>query len=130
MAGTMGFIRWATNAPVLTPGTTTNAYQYRPVGKNANMSTAYDWNVTIPASVPVGSAIRKVIPDDMVLVSTNTMATGARYGSIDYTIVAISLKASSMRATAMGKDLPGAFGQHYTSMGASRSENASIHLER
>jgi outer membrane protein assembly factor BamB len=80
---------------VFQSGTGTNAYQYRPIGKNANMSQAYAWNVTIPTSIPSGSAIRKVIPDDMVLVSTNTMATGARYGSIDYTVAAISLKSSS-----------------------------------
>ena len=84
--------RWTLGAY---PGTTTNAFQYRPIGKNANMSNAYTWNVTIPTTVPAGSAIRKVIPDDMLLVSTNTMATGARYGSIDYTVSAISLKPTS-----------------------------------
>ena len=33
---------------VLTPGTTTDAYQYRPIGKVADMRNNYEYNVTIP----------------------------------------------------------------------------------
>jgi outer membrane protein assembly factor BamB len=77
------------------PGTGTNAYQYRPIGKNANMSTAYAWNVTIPSSVPATSSIRKVIPGDMVMVSTSTTPMYMGWGSLDYTVSAISLKSGS-----------------------------------
>jgi len=55
---------------VSTPGTTTSAYQYRPIGRNVNASTAYSWNITVPASM-VGMSILKVIPNDMVLFSAN-----------------------------------------------------------
>ncbi len=84
------------NTPlVLTPGNTTNAYQYRPVGKVANMSTAYTWNVTIP-TLPAGSSIRKVIPDDMLLGSTSSTTGGSfGFGSTTYTVWAISLKPSN-----------------------------------
>ncbi len=76
-------------------GTGTNAYQYRPIGKNADMSTAYAWNVTIPSSIPEGSSIRKVIPGEMVLVSTPTTPMYMGWGSIDYTVSAINLKSGS-----------------------------------
>ncbi|MCW4018850.1 MAG: hypothetical protein NWF00_09280 [Candidatus Bathyarchaeota archaeon] len=76
-------------------GTGTNAYQYRPIGKNADMSNAYLWNVTIPSSVPAGSTIRKVIPGDMVLVGTSTTPMYMGWGSQEYTISAISLESGS-----------------------------------
>jgi hypothetical protein len=55
---------------VSTPGTTTSAYQYRPVGRNVNASNAYSWNITLPPFM-TGMGITKVIPDDMVLLSAN-----------------------------------------------------------
>ena len=119
---------WNTSAApdgplVLTPGTTTNAFQYRPIGKNANMSKAYTWNVTIPTTVPAGSAIRKVIPDDMLLVSTNTMATGARYGSIDYTVSAVSLKPTSRGQLLWTKSYPAPTGDITRQWGPVDSES-------
>jgi outer membrane protein assembly factor BamB len=75
-------------------GTGTDAYQWRPVGKTVDMSEAYTWNVTLSSEVPVGSSIIKVIPDDLVLVSTSTLPPGVFFGwgTVDYTVSAISLK--------------------------------------
>ncbi|MGF3522204.1 MAG: PQQ-binding-like beta-propeller repeat protein, partial [Candidatus Bathyarchaeia archaeon] len=85
------------NTPlVLTAGNTTNAFQYRPFGKNANMSQAYTWNVTIP-TLPSGSSIRRVIPGDLLLGSTSSTVGGAfGFGSQDYTVWAISLKPNNL----------------------------------
>jgi hypothetical protein len=73
-------------------GTSTTAYQWRPIGKTVNMSKAYSWNVTIP-SLMTGATVVKVIPDDILL---------GRNGSLPsltvqtpYTMWAISLKPTS-----------------------------------
>jgi outer membrane protein assembly factor BamB len=76
-----------------TGGTTTGDYQWRPIGKTVNMSKAYSWNVTIP-TLPTGSTIRQVIPDDLVLGSAGS------FGGVDatnpgYTMWAINLKPAS-----------------------------------
>jgi outer membrane protein assembly factor BamB len=88
----------APNGPlVLTPGIGTNSYQYRPIGKNANMSTAYTWNAT-GLTIPTGSTIIKVIPNDMVLASTpplNPTFFGLGGGTQVWTVSAISLKPGS-----------------------------------
>jgi hypothetical protein len=86
-----------TAAPELTAagvaGTGSSNYQWRPVGKTVNMSKAYSWNVTLP-TLPAGSSILKVIPDDLILGSTgNFGGTGATVH--DGTAWAISLKPSS-----------------------------------
>jgi outer membrane protein assembly factor BamB len=79
----------------LSTGTGTNAYQWRPNGKTVDMSTAYSWNVTLPASIPSGSSVYYAIPDDLILCSTATqdMSLGfSAIGTIPYTLYAISLK--------------------------------------
>jgi outer membrane protein assembly factor BamB len=83
---------------VLTPGTSTNAYQYRPIGKNANMSNAYAWNATGLTAVPAGSTIIKVIPDDMILLSTSPAGMVFRWGTVEFTVTALSLKPNSRGA--------------------------------
>jgi outer membrane protein assembly factor BamB len=79
---------------VLTPGTSTNAYQYRPIGKNANMSNSYTWNVTIPDLPGLGSpAILSVIPGDLILGTSTSFPMFFTFGTPDpYTFWAISLK--------------------------------------
>ena len=80
----------------------TNAWQWRPVGKSINASTAYSWNVTIP-SLPGSGAptITKVIPDDMIIGRSTVMQSAGStssgiYGTPDpYTLWAISLKPAS-----------------------------------
>jgi len=77
-------------------GTSANAYQWRPIGKTVNMSTAYTWNVTIPSSVPSGSTVFYTIPDDVLLASTPQVNSSfSSYGSLTYTVSAISLKPST-----------------------------------
>jgi hypothetical protein len=86
------------NTPlVLTPGNTTNAFQYRPVGKNADMSQAYLWNITIPA-LPAGSTIQKVIRDDMLLISTSPTPQGMMFGfgTQEYTVTALGLNEDNL----------------------------------
>jgi hypothetical protein len=79
---------------VLTPGTSTNAYQYRPIGKNANMSESYTWNVTIPDLPGLGSpAILAVLPGDLILGQSTNFPMFFQFGTPDpYTFWAISLK--------------------------------------
>ncbi len=63
-----------TDSPlVLTPGTTTDAFQYRPLGKNADMSENYLWNITI-ADIPAASNARivSVFPGDIILGTSTT----------------------------------------------------------
>jgi len=79
-----------TAAPDLLAGTTSsNAWQWRPIGKTADASTAYSWNVSVPW-LPTGASVVKVIPDDLLL-GMNGSFPGV--GSSDpYTMWAISLK--------------------------------------
>jgi outer membrane protein assembly factor BamB len=77
------------------PGTSSSAYQYRPIGKVANMSENYLWNVTIP-DLPEDSTILAAIPDDILLGGTPTIPEGSRLGTRDpVTVWAISLKQES-----------------------------------
>ncbi len=88
---------------VSVPGTTTSAYQYRPVGRNVNASTAYSWNVTLPAGM-TGATIMKIIPNDIILFSVNFPAIYAYIGGVGFgtptntteAIWAVSLKPNSM----------------------------------
>jgi len=77
-------------------GTTANDYQWRPVGKEVDMSEAYAWNVTLSDSIPDDSSIVYVIPDDILLCSTPTNPGGfANYGTFEHTMFAISLKSET-----------------------------------
>jgi outer membrane protein assembly factor BamB len=76
-------------------GTGSSAYQWRPVGKNVNASTAYSWNVTIPSLNGLSSpSIIAVINEDMILGCSSTFTTNAVYGGTQnpYTFWALSLK--------------------------------------
>ena len=61
-------------------GTGSSAYQWRPNGKEVNMSTAYSWNVSIPALPGVDNpAIVSVLPGDLILGrSTSFPSLGGR----------------------------------------------------
>jgi len=53
---------------VMTPGTSSDAYQYRPMGKNADMSENYLWNVTIPDLPGLSNpSIIIAFPGDLIL---------------------------------------------------------------
>jgi outer membrane protein assembly factor BamB len=71
-------------------GTSSDAYQWRPVGKNVNASTAYSMNITIP-TLPTGTSIWAVFYGDIVLCS-NAGFGGTNVG----TAYAISLKAATL----------------------------------
>lgn len=60
------------------PGTTSNAFTYRPMGKNADMSENIKWSVTIPDLPGDGNpTIIRVLPDDLILgTSTDFPFTG------------------------------------------------------
>jgi hypothetical protein len=78
-------------------GITANAYEWRPIGKTVNMSAAYTWNVTLSESIPSGSSVYYVIPNDMLLATTPQVTnTFSAYGTLPYTVSAISLKAESL----------------------------------
>jgi hypothetical protein len=63
---------------------------------NASTTNRYDWNVTIPKSIPLDATTRYAILNDMLLFSNIATTYGGRYGTNDpYTVGAISLKPSS-----------------------------------
>jgi outer membrane protein assembly factor BamB len=79
-------------------GTSSGAYQWRPVGKNVNMSTAYSWNVTIPDLNGLSSpSTLYAIYDDLILGTSSSFQTVYASGGTQnpYTMWAISLKPSS-----------------------------------
>jgi len=78
-----------------TDTTSTNAYQWRPIGKSIDASTAYSWNVTIPALAP-GSSIIAAFYNDEILVSTPLFGF-LSFGTPAFTTVsAISVKAGTI----------------------------------
>jgi len=82
-----------TAAPGLLAGTSgSNAWQWRPVGKTVNASTAYTWTASAPA-LPTGASVVKVIHDDLLLGSNGTMPGIGN--SNPFTMWAISLKPNS-----------------------------------
>jgi hypothetical protein len=97
-AGSGQIFKWTTAALpssplVLTPGTTTNAYQYRPIGKVADMSNNYEYNFTVPA-LPgtTNPAIVGVVPGDIILGRSSTVAITSQWRGTDdpWTMWAIS----------------------------------------
>ena len=85
-----------------------SGYQWRPIGKNVDMSTpaAILWNVTIP-TLPPGSTIVKVIPDDLIL-GRSALAGFGSFGTPEtYTAWAISLRPASRGQLLWTKDYAG-----------------------
>ncbi len=80
-------------------GNGANAFEWRPNGKTVDMSKAYTWNVTISDKVPAGSSYYYAIPEEVLLVATATQDSSggafASYGTIPYTVSAISLNPNS-----------------------------------
>ncbi len=80
-------------------GNGANAFEWRPNGKTVDMSEAYTWNVTISDKVPSRSNYYYAIPEDVLLVATATQDSSggpfASYGTIPYTVSAISLNPNS-----------------------------------
>ncbi|PVX25399.1 MAG: hypothetical protein CW716_08070, partial [Candidatus Bathyarchaeum sp.] len=82
---------------VRTPGTSSNAYQYRPVGKEVDMSENYRWVVDIP-DLPGSSSpsIVSVIPGDLILGRSSSLTTTSSWRGTDdpFTIWALNLDES------------------------------------
>jgi len=72
-------------------GDTSEAYQYRPMGKTVDMSNNYLWSVSIPEINP-GASVQFASPNDILLVST-TMSSGGMFGwgTQSYTMYGIGL---------------------------------------
>jgi FOG: WD40-like repeat len=66
---------------------------YRPIGKSidASLPTSYDWNVTLPTTVPAGSSIIKAFADDILLAGTQSAVSTSVPGTGPYTTWAVSL---------------------------------------
>jgi len=85
-------------------GTSSDAYQWRPVGKNVNASTAYSLNISIP-QLPAGTSIWAVFYNDLVLCSN------AGFGGTNVkTAWAISLKPESLGQLLWTQDLTAPIG--------------------
>jgi hypothetical protein len=80
-----------------TDTSSTNYFQWRPNGKTIDASQAYSWNVTLPSTIPSNLAVNYAIQDDLLLCNTPTQAIGGNtaFGTIQYTVYAISLKPES-----------------------------------
>jgi hypothetical protein len=71
----------------------TNQWQWRPIGKVIDASNAYSWNISTPSEINFpGSAIVKIVPNDLLL-GRGPLAGVGGFGTPDpYTIWAVSLK--------------------------------------
>ena len=102
-------------------GTSSNAYQWRPLGKEVNMSEAYSWNVTIP-DLPGSSnpAIVSIIPGDIILGRSSSFPGlgGRREEPVEtITMWAISDKPSSRGQLLWLKNYPAPDGMLTTTLG-------------
>jgi hypothetical protein len=92
-----------------------NALQWRTVGKVVNMVSAYSFNATLSSAVTPGSTIIDAIADDLVLVSTPTMAGSrgvsntpiAAEQTLPYNVSAISVAPGSIGQVLWTKNYPG-----------------------
>ncbi len=77
-------------------GTSSDTYQWRPVGKTIDSSTSYSWNVTLSQPLPPGASINYVAAEDFLLGSAGVSPTSSMfsgYGSPDpRTVFVVSLK--------------------------------------
>ncbi len=97
--------------------TSSNFNQWRPVGKTADASTAYSWNVTIPA-LPAGSSIVAALYNDKLIVETALSSTTYLGTPEKTTVTAISLKPESRGTIDWTTDLPALSGNVSRRLGA------------
>lgn len=113
-------------------GTGSSAYQWRPIGKEVNMSQAYSWNVTIP-DLPGDASPRivKVIPGDVILGRSSSFPSlgGRREEPIEtITMWAISDKPSSRGQLLWLKNYPAPDGMLTPTLGPVDEENRVFSL--
>ncbi|XES78686.1 MAG: PQQ-binding-like beta-propeller repeat protein [Candidatus Bathyarchaeia archaeon] len=95
-----------TGATDSTDTTSSNYYQWRPVGKNVNASQAYLWNITIPKMLPTAAVIT-AYPGDILLGRSSAFGGMSSFGTPNpYTLWAISLKEDSLGQVLWQKDYP------------------------
>ena len=100
-------VRGLTGATSVNDTTSSAAFQWRPVGKIADASKAYSWNVTIPALPGPNPTIVKAIPGDILLGTSTTFAGITSFGTPDpWTMWAISLKPETRGQLLWTKDYP------------------------
>jgi outer membrane protein assembly factor BamB len=86
-----------TGATSPTDYTSTSYNQWRPVGKIADASQAYSWNITIPTLPGPSPSIVKVIPDEMIIGTSTTFANLLGWGTPNpWTMWAISIDPDNM----------------------------------
>lgn len=126
-----------TAAPGELAGTSgTNFWQWRPVGKNIDASTAYTWNVTIPDLPGSASpAIIKVIPDNMIIGRSTTLSgagstSSGLFGTADpYTLWAISLKPETRGQLLWLKNYPAPEGNYTMLVGPVDPDTGILTME-
>ena len=101
-----------TAAPAELLGTSgTNQWQWRPVGQIINGTTAYSWNISIPA-LPGTPSIIKVFPDNLIYgqssgLQTEGSTSSGVFGTPDpYTLWAINLKPGAKGTLLWQKSYP------------------------
>ena len=97
--------------------TSTGFNQWRPVGKTVDASTAYSWNVTIPA-LPAGSSIVAALYNDKIIVQTALSSTTYLGNPEKTTVTAISLKPETRGTIVWTTDLSPLPGNATRSLGA------------
>ncbi len=106
-----------TNSNIANDTSSTNFYQWRPVGKTINVTDSYTWNVTIP-TLPTGSSIAAVLYNDKLIVSTALSSTTYLGTPEKTTLTAISLKPESRGTIAWTTDIPALPGNASRSLAA------------
>ncbi len=102
-------------------GTTSDAFQWRPVGKIIDAGKAYSWNVTLSTPLPAGASVNYVAPEDFLLGSAGTSPTASMfsgYGSPDpRTVFVVSLKPQTRGQVLWMKNYPAPAGNITRQMG-------------
>ena len=113
-------------------GVSANALQWRPNGKTVNMSAAYSWNVTLPASIPAGSSINYVNPGDLLLANTANSISRRKHSYIHHSLHSIRNKSepSHKRSTSMEQNIQPTTKQRHKTNWSCRPTKPSFHYNR
>ena len=108
----------------------TNYYQWRPVGKVVDAGNAYTWNVTIPALAP-GSSIIAASYNDMVIVSTPLMGFLGFGTPAITTVSAISVKDATRGQILWTTTIPAPSGNQTRSLsGFDKTARAFVYFDK
>ncbi|MCW3983345.1 MAG: PQQ-binding-like beta-propeller repeat protein [Candidatus Bathyarchaeota archaeon] len=112
----------APGAAASAPGSGSGAFQFRPVGKNINCSTAYSWNKTFSGDLVGNQApsIVYVLPGDIILGRSSAITAGvfSTRGTPDpYTVWAMSVKDGQQGQILWKKSYPAPSGNMSRTLG-------------